>query len=494
MRSGGWILLWAGLFMLPEARANEARGPLLPAKLPRIATVDERYQSYNVEMAEVIGAQDPAMPEALPPADLSRPGLRKLASALGPAYVRVSGTRASPAWFHDSDAPPPAAPPQGFQGILTRGEWKGVVEFARAVNAKIVTSFAISPGVRDEAGASAPEQARKLIAYTKSIGGQIAAAELFIPPAGGAPAGGDPAAFAREVAVFRRVARRAAPSMRIAGPGFAGEGVPSVPPSLPMLENEALLGASPRPAFDVFSYHYYGAVSPRCARMGQQMLTSPDQALSEEWLLRSDKAHDVYARLRDRFEPGKPIWVTETADAACGGNAWASSFLDSFRYLDQLGRMAKRGVKVHMHNTLASGEYGLIDAKTLAPRPNYWAALLWRRLMGTTVLDAGPSREGLHLYAHCLRGHRGGVAILAINNTRNQPESIELPVAAERYTLSARRLRESRVDLNGNQLRLQANGDLPGLHAIPTLKGVVALVPASITFLAIAGAGNRACR
>jgi heparanase len=29
--------------------------PVSPATMPRIATVDERYQSYNVEMAEVIG-------------------------------------------------------------------------------------------------------------------------------------------------------------------------------------------------------------------------------------------------------------------------------------------------------------------------------------------------------------------------------------------------------------------------------------------------------
>jgi hypothetical protein len=40
----------------------------------------------------------------------------------------------------------------------------------------------------------------------------------------------------------------------------------------------------------------------------------------------------------------------------------------------------------------------LLDENTLAPRPNYWAALLWRRLMGTTVLDSGvPIQKGLHV-------------------------------------------------------------------------------------------------
>ena len=54
------------------------------------------------------------------------------------------------------------------------------------------------------------------------------------------------------------------------------------------------------------------------------------------------------------------MWNTETAQAACGGDRWASTFLDTFRYLNQLGILAKRGVQVHMHNTLASSDYGLL--------------------------------------------------------------------------------------------------------------------------------------
>ena len=65
-----------------------------------------------------------------------------------------------------------------------------------------------------------------------------------------------------------------------------------------------------------------------------------------------------------------------------------------------------------MHNTLAASDYGLLDQNTFAPRPNYWAALLWRRLMGPTVLDPGPSpSSNTYIYAHCLRDHSGGVAL-----------------------------------------------------------------------------------
>jgi len=59
-----------------------------------------------------------------------------------------------------------------------------------------------------------------------------------------------------------------------------------------------------------------------------------------------------------------------------------------------------------MHNTLAASDYALIDEETTEARPSYWSAVLWRTLMGTTVLDAGPSpAAGAHLYAHWRR-HR----------------------------------------------------------------------------------------
>lgn len=48
-------------------------------------------------------------------------------------------------------------PPAGFDGVLTQEQWKGVVDFARATDAKIVTSFATSPGVRDRSGVLAPQ-------------------------------------------------------------------------------------------------------------------------------------------------------------------------------------------------------------------------------------------------------------------------------------------------------------------------------------------------
>jgi hypothetical protein len=203
----------------------------------------------------------------------------------------------------------------------------------------------------------------------------------------------------------------------------------------------------------------------------------------------------VYRALRDRLAPGKPIWLTETAEAACGGNPQAATFLDTFRYLDQLGRLARAGVQVVMHNTLAASDYGLLDETTFMPRPNYWGALLWRRLMGTTVLESGvPDQSGLHVYAHCERQVPGGVTLLVVNNDLHASRTLALPLPSERYTLDAASLHDATVRLNGSMLALDDRGELPRLSGVATTVGPLSFAPATITFLAIPGAGNRACR
>src|SRR6202051_1124275 len=377
-----------------------------PAKMPAIGTVDERFQSYNIEMVEVIGgrfwkpygnttnknkAEDSAPQDGFTPAgidpnlyryrapiDLSNPRLRKLAAALSPAYVRVSGTWANSAYFQDSENAAPANAPSGFSGVLTREEWRGVIDFSHAVNAEIVTSVATGPGSRDAQGVWTSDQARQLFEYTKFAGGRIAASEFMNEPTyaamGGAPKGYDAASFGRDVAVFRTFLQKTTPDTLFLGPGSVGEGPFAMQMGGGVLKSENLRHAA-GPVFDVFSYHLYAAASERCASMGASSQTTVAAALSQDWLSRPEKIGVFYANLRDRFEPGKSPWITETADAACGGNPWASTFLDTFRYLVQHATLAQRGVKVIMHNTLASSDYGLLDEKTIATLPKYWAAL-----------------------------------------------------------------------------------------------------------------------
>jgi hypothetical protein len=463
-----------------------------------MATVDERFQSYNVEMVEVTGGRfwrpygqeaSPDLYAYMPPIDLANARLRKLAAALSPAYVRVSGTWANSTYFAASDTAP-SEPPAGFASVLTRARWRDVVDFARAANARIVTSFAVSEGSRDRAGSWTTDQARDLLAYTRSLHADIAAAEFMNEPnlaaQNGAPAGYEAKAYARDFRSFRAFIKHDSPKTMIVGPGATGETSLS---SASGMGTAALLAAGAR-GLDVFSYHHYATLSRRCGGRDK-----PEDILSDEWLARTDRALDFYRTLRDRFEPNKPIWLTETADAACGGNPWDATFADTFRYLDQLGRLAKAGVQVVMHNTLSGSDYGFLDEQTFTPRPNYFAALLWHRLMGRIVLDPGvPAQEDLHVYAHCHPRLPGGVSILVINTSRDASLTLELPLVSERYTLRASELQSKTVELNGKTLALGDNDALPDITGSPMPSGVATFAPTTITFLAMSRAANRACR
>jgi heparanase 1 len=112
-----------GATMVAVVRANAIDIAVEPAQLPAIGKVDERFQSYNVESVEVTGGNfwapypkpgaTPQAPATGPhgtefatnayqkrePIDLKDRHLRMLTRALGPAYMRVSGSWANSIYF-----------------------------------------------------------------------------------------------------------------------------------------------------------------------------------------------------------------------------------------------------------------------------------------------------------------------------------------------------------------------------------------------------------
>lgn len=500
-------LLLAGLACTLSACATlpAAPVPLDASSLPQIARVDERFQSYNIEMVEVTGGRfwapyggpEGEMFRMRPPADLGDPRLRTLAAHLAPAYVRVSGT-----WANSTYVPLAGenltGVPEGFGQVLTRDQWRGLVEFSDALDAPIVTSFAASAGTRDTEGNWTPVQADRLLALTREFGGRLRAAEFINEPSlvnqGSLPAGYDADAFARDFATFRDWAHANAPDMLVFGPGNLGEATiaPEVAAQLlapgQAMGTERLL-ARTAADIDAVSWHFYGGVSPRC--QGGRGIDSREAALSDEWLDLTRVEWAYVAGLRDELAPGKPMWLTETAQAACGGSPWASTFRDTFRYLDQLGSLASRDVQVVMHNTLAASEYGLIDQDTLQPRPNYWGAVLWQRLMGPVVLDASGVGEGVRVYAHCLPQMDGGVGLLAINNG-DAAMRLAVQGRGQSWLLQADDLDAGALTVNGVVPALADDGTITGLAGRDFVEQLD-LPSQSIAFLALPRVANPAC-
>lgn len=475
------------------------------SNLDKIGTVDERFQSYNVEMVEVTGGRFWAPyggPEGevyrmRPPENLADKRLRDLTRHLGPAYMRVSGTWANSTYL-EAEGEKLEKPPAGYEQILTRDQWRRAIAFAKAVNAKVGVSYAVSHGARGPDGVWLTGQAQRLHDLTHQAGGEIAWSEFINEPnaasMGRLPSGYSTADYTRDFGIFRTWAAKAAPAMKIIGPGSVGEGAldGNIPVAMPkgMLRTAELMKASPN-SVDAVSYHFYGGVSQRCRSVGAAQADKA-AALSPAWLDFTLRDWRYYARLRDQYEPDKPLWVTETAQAACGGSPWGASFLDSFRYVNQLGLLAQKGVQIIYHNTLAASDYALIDQDSKTPRPNYWAAVLWKRTMGRTVLasPSSPSPE-LRLYAHCLVGNRGGVGLLALN-LGTETQSLAIKGKAQSWLMTATPLDSKDVSINGTAPALSAKGELTGLQG-KAVNGALSMPAQSIAFVAVKGASNKAC-
>jgi hypothetical protein len=211
----------------------------------------------------------------------------------------------------------------------------------------------------------------------------------------------------------------------------------------------------------------------------------PEQATSEEYLAMAGLCAKAFAPLRDKYVPGGEMWVTESGDAGGGGDTWASTYLDVFRTLNEFGSFSEETDGVIFHNTLASSDYGYLQHGTFEPRPNYFAVLLWTRLMGNTVFATGEEiREGAHVYAHSRKDGKDGYAYLVINNSQ-EVTTVELPGQAQVYALTGNgKIRSRTMLLNGRELVLGENDALPELSGV-TASGTVEVAPGSCTFIVV---------
>ena len=267
-----------------------------PAALPELRKVDERLVSYNVEMTEITGGTfwkaytpgqiagteefppitDLSNPTAMmdlmqyyPPIDLYNPRLRKLAKELGAAWVRISGTWASKTYY-DFDGHTGGKAPAGYQSVMTKEQWIGVLDFVKAIGAKLLVSMANCEGLHSAKEPWNPSQAELIFGLSREYGVPIDAAEFMNEPnmmeVSGAPRGYTAADYARDQDLFHAWVRKNYPGTLIVGPCTTGGEAPignqdaikkagGIADVMPSCSTDALMqGAVEK--LDVFSYHY----------------------------------------------------------------------------------------------------------------------------------------------------------------------------------------------------------------------------------------------
>ena len=488
--------------------------------LTALRDMDARLVSYNVEMTEVTGgtfwkAYSEAQvdgTEEFPvikdwsnmgnlqqwydPIDTTNPRLIKLAKELGTAWIRVSGTWANKTYYDFEGKYADGSVPEGFQNVLTKQQWLNLLDFVKAVDGKLLVSIANCPGIHAADEPMPFEQADLLFRTSKEYGVPISAAEFTNEPnliaLSGLPRGYTAADHARDHDLFGAWLKENYPECLFVGPCTVGdinlfgalEGAGGgMAAGFEMVTTEQLLGDY-KSKMDVFSYHYYNGVSERGAAMGGHW---PYEAcLSEQYLAVAANCARQYVARRDKYVPGGQMWVTESGDAGCGGNTWASTYADVPRTLNELGEFSTVTDGVIFHNTLASSDYGYLKHGTFLPRPNYFAVLLWNRLMGKTCYETGEAiREGAHVYAHSRKDGKDGYVYLIINNSA-ETTKVELPKEATAYVLTGEYGQRSRVMcLNGNPLALGENDELPALEGVSIGAGKTQLPAGACAFYVI---------
>ena len=135
---------------------------------------------------------------------------------------------------------------------------------------------------------------------------------------------------------------------------------------------------------------------------------------------------------------------------------------------------------------MASSDYGWLKHGTFVPRPNYFAVLLWKKLMGNTVFASGEAiREGAHVFAHSRTDGKEGKAYLVINNSWTETTTVELPKEATVYALTGNGSMRSRTMLlNGKELVLGENDELPEMNGV-LATGKVEVAPGGCTFIVL---------
>lgn len=447
-----------------------------------LAEVAPEYLSFAIDTSQVVGGKwwNPQAESIevgsgsleAPVFDWNRPELDVLVAGLLPAYLRIGGSEADKVYYDmDSDAAKATAVPPGYESVLTRRQWDAVNAFAARHKLRLVFTLNAGPGARDAAGVWQEENARALLAYSTAQRYGVDLWELgnelnlywFVH---GLEAQVSPPQYDEDLRRAAALVHESYPAAAFAGQGSAFWPLLGEPLGLffGMLPDYLQLSGD---VTDVVSWHYY----PQQGRRGPiaSRRASPARLLDPANL---DEAGHWAGRMRawrDQYAPTAELWQGETGNAQFGGEPGLSAaFLASLWWLDQLGMLATYDHDVVVRQTLSGMDYGLIDDETLAPRPDYWASLLWKRLMGTAVYrveKAGGGADKLRLYAHAAP-QGDGFTLLAINLDHQRAAELALPQLAGRpfdlYLADSPDIFGAEVRLNGASLAVQ-EGALPPL-------------------------------
>ncbi|KAL3675271.1 hypothetical protein R1sor_025219 [Riccia sorocarpa] len=464
--------------------------------------------------------------------ELENPRLEKTLSGLAPLMVRLGGTLQDLVVYDVGNLiPSERCAPFSFNesalfnftgGCLRKDRWDALnrlfiktgVSVAFGLNALYGRSKSVSQVQVVEPWN--PSNAERLIRYTRDRGYPVIAWELGNELLGGGAIGKivPPQLYASDAKKLRKIIdklyrdRSLKPSL-VAPDVYYQLNAPEIP---------ELLIASGEGVIDVITRHVYnlGAGAVSTSEMISNVLNSS----------RSESEVAKYEFIEEdllKEHPRTSAWVGEAGGAFNGGHPEVSnSFINAFWYLDQLGTASRYNNQAFCRQTFIGGFYGLVNSN-FTPNPDYYGALLWRRLMGNGVflVDIDGGNGDIRAYAHCQRGSEGGLTLLVLNYSNSTTHHLDLRLlppsagsepsnTSKKSTSEASESRDMRLEyhmsalngtatsrivlLNGGPLILTPSGELPTLSPREVnSESLISLAPLTYAYVVIPRANATAC-
>jgi hypothetical protein len=192
------------------------------------------------------------------------------------------------------------------------------------------------------------------------------------------------------------------------------------------------------------------------------------------------------------LDAGAPLIVGETATSAHGGcDGLSNRFVAGFTFWFELGTYAELGVaqinrqdlagfssETEPSNYVLLGPPGWASGDLGDPHPDYFSALLFKQLVGRSVLqsgfssDAANASEFVDVHIFCAAGGGGGVVLTYFNMGPSEVE-FDLPqlgaarVPREEFLLTSSaspdgaNITADEIFLNGERMTANSDGTLP---------------------------------
>ncbi len=232
---------------------------------------------------------------------------------------------------------------------------------------------------------------------------------------------------------------------------------------------------------DIFTWHYYPSQSKRCPI---RTLTNTVSALLDPGLYTETHRQAAWVQEQiNTLSPQSKLWLGESGPAQCGGQPQISDrFVNSLWWLSHLGIMAQYGNEVVIRQSLIGSDYGLLQHDDFSPNPDFYASVLWKKLMGEKVLKVSSNDQRLMAFAHCEK--RSDQIMLLAVNINDEPVNLSLNNLTMNELISGTGLNlTSRITFLNRQIAETLN-KLPLIMPWQTLEAeILTLPPHSYNFI-----------